>query len=311
MLVNEGGTMLDVCLLGTGGMLPLPDRWLTSLLLRYNGKMLLLDCGEATQIPLKLCGWGFKSIGMVLFTHYHADHIAGLPGFLLTLGNSGREEPLTLIGRPGLEAVVKSLLVIAPRLPFGINFVELPDNQVTHMEYEDIYISSMPVDHWLPCLAYSFETKRLRKFDRTKAESLKIPVQYWKRLHLGETVTFEDKVIKPEMVTGEHRNGVKLSYCTDSRPVTALAEFIKGSDLFICEGMYGDKDESPKAIEKKHMLFSEAAMLAQRGEVKELWLTHYSPSLKNPGDHITRATAVFENSIAAGDLMKKSIRPQA
>ena len=302
--------MLDICLLGTGGMMPLPDRWLTSLLLRFNGNMLLLDCGEATQIPLKLCGWGFKSIGAVLFTHYHADHIAGLPGFLLTLGNSGREEPLTLIGPPGLGRVVEGLLVISPVLPFEIRYVELSDQKVSHLEYGDIHISSMPVDHWIPCLAYSFEIKRLRRFDRAKAESLRIPVQYWKKLQIGETVIYEDKIIKPEMVSGEQRRGIKVSYCTDTRPVEDLPEFIHESDLFICEGMYGDSNNSQKALQKKHMLFSEAAILAQRGKVQELWLTHYSPSLKDPEEYIYQTTEIFKNSVAASDLLKKTIRPK-
>ena len=97
--------MLDVALLGTGGMMPLPNRFLTGLLLRLNGRMMLIDCGEGMQVTLKQLGWGFKSIHLICFTHYHADHISGLPGMLLTIGNSGRTEPLVLFGPPGLKAV--------------------------------------------------------------------------------------------------------------------------------------------------------------------------------------------------------------
>ena len=300
--------MLDVCLLGTGGMMPLPDRWLTSMLLRYKGRMLLVDCGEATQIPLRICGWGFKAIDAVFFTHYHADHVAGLTGFLLTLGNSGREEPLTLIGPAGLKNVVEGLLVISPQLPYDIRLLELPHDQGSKFLFEDIYVRSIPVEHWMPCLAYSFEIKRQGKFDCTKAEQLKIPVKYWKHLQRDEVVNLENRVIKPEMVLGGQRRGIKISYCTDTRPVEGLVDFIKASDLFICEGMYGDNRDMEKAVQKKHMIFSEAAALARRGEVEELWLTHFSPALENPGEHIAFARSVFENTIAGCDLMTKSIK---
>ena len=115
--------MLDVCLLGTSGMLPLPGRWLTSLMTRYNGSNLLIDCGEGTQIAIKEKGWSYNPIDIICFTHYHADHISGLPGLLLTMGNSDRKEPLTIIGPKGLTRVVNALRVIAPELPFEINKV--------------------------------------------------------------------------------------------------------------------------------------------------------------------------------------------
>ena len=122
--------MLDVCLLGTGGMMPLPYRWLTSLMVRYNGSSLLIDCGEGTQIAVKEKGWSFKPIDVICFTHYHGDHISGLPGLLLTMGNADRTKPLTLIGPKGLERVVNSLRVIAPELPFQIKYKEITEPEV-------------------------------------------------------------------------------------------------------------------------------------------------------------------------------------
>lgn len=304
--VNE--IMLDVCLLGTGGMMPLPNRWLASLLLRYNGKMILIDCGEGTQIPLKMSQWGFKAIDTILFTHYHADHIAGLPGLLLTLGNSGREEPITLMGPPGLRKVVEGLTVISPELPYELRVTELSDCQHSEHCLNDIVIKSIPADHTLPCLAYSIEIKRAGKFNVERAKKHEIPVRYWNRLQKGEIITIGDRCISPEMVLGDARKGIKVCYCTDTRPTEALYEFVRDSDLLICEGMYGEEANFDKAVNKKHMMFSEAAWLAQRGNVKELWLTHYSPSLAGPEEYIDAVKDIFENTVAGKDLQTKTIR---
>lgn len=300
--------MLDVCLLGTGGVMPLPNRWLSSLLIRYDGRMILIDCGEGTQIPLKMAGWGFKAIDAVLFTHYHADHIAGLPGFLLTLGNSGREDPLTLMGPPGIKKVVEGLTVISPELPYELRLIELPDSRNSETCIRDIHIKSMPVDHTFPCLSYCIEIKRQGKFDKERAMKLKIPVKYWNHLQKGEVIRLEDRIITPEMVLGEPRKGIKVCYCTDTRPVKDLSGFVKNSDILICEGMYGSEDDIVKAEQKKHMMFSEAGLLAKQGNVRELWLTHYSSSLTEPEKYIESAKKVFTNTTIGTDLFKKTIK---
>lgn len=300
--------MLEVCLLGTGGMLPLPDRWLTAMLIRYNGRMILIDCGEGTQIPIKMAKWGFKTIDTILFTHYHADHIAGLPGLLLTIGNSGRSEPLTLMGPPGLRKVVEGLTVISPELPYELRLIELSESESTELCINDIFIRSIPVDHALPCLSYCIELKRQGKFDALRARELGIPINYWNRLQKGETISIENRVINPEMVLGETRKGIKVCYCTDTRPTADLVEFIKASDLFICEGMYGDENDASKAVQKKHMTFEEAGLLAKQGDVKELWLTHYSPSLTEPERYIEATKAIFLSTFLGTDLLTKTIK---
>lgn len=300
--------MLDLCLLGSGGVMPLHERWLTSLLFRYNGKMLLIDCGEGTQIPLKMAGWGFKAIDAICFTHYHGDHVAGLPGLLLTIGNSGRDEPIKLIGPPGLDMVVKGLRVIAPELPFELEIIELAGEDISEMDLMGLSLKSLPVDHTLPCLSYSIELKRAGRFDADRAKALEIPVAYWSRLQKEETVMAGDRTFTPDMVLGRPRNGIKAAYCTDTRPTAAIVDFIKYSDLFICEGMYGEEDKIDKAAQKKHMVFSEAALLAKQGHAKELWLTHYSPSMANPDEYIWSARNVFENTVTGKDLMTKVLR---
>ena len=294
--------MLDVCLLGSGGMMPLPYRWLTALMTRYNGSQLLIDCGEGTQIALKEKGWSFKPIDVICFTHYHGDHISGLPGLLLTMGNADRKEPLTLIGPKGLERVVSSLRVIAPELPFEIRYKEITEPEQT-FEMDGYRLKAFRVKHNVICYGYTIEIDRAGKFDVQRATEQKIPKEYWKHLQKGETVELDGRILTPEMVLGPPRRGIKLTYCTDTRPTDSIRKNAKRSDLFICEGMYGEKEKAAKAVEYKHMTFYEAAHLAKEAEVGEMWLTHYSPSLRHPEEYMDEVRAIFPHAIAGKDRM--------
>ena len=292
--------MLDVCLLGTGGMMPLPYRWLTSLMLRYNGKSILIDCGEGTQVAMKEKGWSPKPIDIICFTHYHADHISGLPGMLLTMGNAERTEPLLLIGPKGLTRVVSALRVIAPELPFEIECREIEENLQT-FEFDGFFIDAFRVQHNVTCYGYSVRVPRSGKFSVEKAKENNIPMPYWSRLQKGESITENDKVFTPDMVLGDARKGLKVTYCTDTRPVPSIAENAAEADLFICEGMYGEEDKLNKAKEHKHMMFTEAATLAKEAKVKELWLTHYSPALTRPDEFIPMVREIFPNTYPGKD----------
>ena len=297
--------MLDICLLGSGGMMPLPYRWLTALMVRYNGSSLLIDCGEGTQIAIKEKGWSFKPIDVICFTHYHGDHISGLPGLLLTMGNAERTEPLTLIGPKGLERVVNALRVIAPELPFPIIYKEINGNEETFELADGYRLKAFRVNHGILCYGYTLELDRAGKFQLQKAMEQEIPKQYWSRLQKGETITDEQAVYTPDMVLGPPRKGIKLTYCTDTRPVPAIVENASGSDLFICEGMYGEKDKDAKAREHKHMTFYEAAKLARDAQVGEMWLTHYSPSLTRPEEYMDDVRKIFPAAKAGKD--RKSV----
>ncbi|TCT13773.1 RNAse Z [Natranaerovirga pectinivora] len=299
--------MLDVCLLGTGGMMPLPYRWLTSLMLRYNGSSLLIDSGEGTQIAIKEKGWSFKPIDIICFTHFHGDHIGGLPGLLLTIGNSDRTEPITLIGPKGLERVVNGLRVIAPELPFELNFIELTEASEI-IEINGYCIEAFKVSHKITCYGYNVVIKRQGKFIVEKAIENDIPQKYWSRLQKGESLEVEGRKLTPDMVLGGDRKGIKLTYCTDTRPVPHISDFAKGGDLFICEGMYGEEDKENNAKKYKHMTFQEAAELAYNGKVSELWLTHYSPSLVRPEEYVKNVYHIFENTKAGKDGMSTTLK---
>lgn len=294
--------MLDICLLGSGGMMPLPYRWLTSLMTRFNGSSLLIDCGEGTQVAIKEKGWSFKPIDVICFTHYHGDHISGLPGLLLTMGNADRTEPLTLIGPKGLERVVNALRIIAPELPFEIKFIEITQPEET-FEMNGYRLKAFRVNHNVLCYGYTLEIDRAGKFDLERALAQEIPKPLWKVLQKGETVEEDGRVFTPDMVLGPQRKGIKVTYCTDTRPTNSIRENAVGSDLFICEGMYGEKDKGAKAVEYKHMTFYEAANLAKEADVKEMWLTHYSPSLTYPEEYMGDVRAIFPNAKAGKDGM--------
>lgn len=292
--------MLDICLLGTGGMMPLPHRWLTSLMARYNGTDILIDCGEGTQIAMKEKGWSPKPIDVICFTHFHADHISGLPGMLLTMGNAERREPLTLIGPKGLTKVVNSLRVIAPELPFEIVYVEITESEQS-FSFQNFRIEAYRVNHNVVCYGYNIAVDRIGRFDVERAKALNIPRNYWNPLQKGEIIEIEGRTFTPDMVLGAPRKGLKVTYCTDTRPTESIVKNAQGADLFICEGMYGEPDKAQKAKEYKHMTFYEAAQMAKRAEVKELWLTHYSPSLLRPDDYMQEVWKIFPNTVAARD----------
>lgn len=282
--------------------MPLPYRWLTALMARCEGSSLLIDCGEGTQIALKEKGWSAKPIDVICFTHYHADHISGLPGLLLTMGNAERTEPLLLVGPKGLERVVNALRIIAPELPFPLTFMELSENE-HEFQAGPYTINAYRVNHNIICYGYSITIPRKGKFQLDKAIQMDIPKKYWNKLQKGDTIEAEGRIYTPEMVMGAERKGIKVIYCTDTRPTKSILDHAGDADLFICEGMYGEPGKEGKAKEYKHMTFLEAADLAKKSKVKELWLTHFSPSLAYPEEFMQGVRDIFPNAKAGKDGM--------
>ena len=280
--------------------MPLPYRWLTAMMARCDGSSLLIDCGEGTQVALKEKGWSPKPIDVICFTHYHADHISGLPGLLLTMGNAERTEPLTLIGPKGLERVVGALRVIAPELPFPLKFIEL-EEQRQQLKIGPYTIDAYRVNHNVICYGYSISIPRTGKFDVERAKAQGVPMKAWSRLQKGETLEMDGVTYTPDMVLGPDRRGLRVTYCTDTRPVPVIAEYAQDADLFICEGMYGEKEKAAKAREYKHMTFYEAANLAKEAQPAQMWLTHYSPSLTRPEEYMEEVKQIFPRAKAARD----------
>ena len=301
--------MLDVCLLGTGGMMPLKDRYLASALLRLNGHSVLIDCGECTQVALKTAGFTFKPIDALCVTHLHADHISGLPGFLLSMGNEGRTEPLTIFGPFGIREVVRCLRVIVPGLPFEVNCVEMTA-QEERFSLSGFEITAFPVQHRVPCYGFSFEIRRQGRFDAARAQQAGIPRSLWNALQHGRTVEEGGRTFTPEMVLGPARRGLKVTYSVDTRPIPAIARYAQGADLFICEGMFGDEEKHERAVETRHMTFREAAKLAASAQPGEMWLTHYSPSMTDPEPYLAETRKVFPRTFAGHDGMKTTLKFQ-
>ena len=282
------------------------NRWLTSLMVRYKGRAVLIDCGEGTQIAAQRAGVSLKPIDKLLITHLHADHISGLPGLLHSMSNAGRTEELSIIGPVGTERVVNALQSIANNLSFDVRVSEI-ETEVEDMFFLDCDIHAFALMHRIPCYGYSITLPRAGRFDVQRAKEAGVPTRLWNRLQKGETLEVEGKVFTPDMVMGPARKGLKVTYCTDTRPTPLIAESAAGADLFICEGMYGDPEMLPKAKERKHMLFTEAAQLAREAHVRELWLTHYSPAMPNPKAYRDHARAIFPHSYTAKDGWSKSL----
>jgi len=298
--------VIEVVLLGTGGMLPLPERWLSSLLIRVNGAFTLFDCGEGTQIAWREAGWSFRRLAAICFSHTHADHIAGLPGLLHTVANAGRIEPIDVYGPAGTADVVNGLLTIAPALPYELRVTEFAGGERMKLPGE-LLGSSVAGQHELPVLAYRVDLPRSRAFLPERARQLGVPIALWQRLQRGESAEWADGKITPSQVLGPERKGLSVAYVTDTRPLPELVALATGVDLLVCEGTYGSNDEFPKAVRNQHMTFRETAAIARDAGVGRLWITHFSPALLDPGAFAANAETVFAASTVGWDGLSMTL----
>lgn len=298
--------MIDLLLLGTGAMMPLAGRWLSSLLVRCRGEVTLFDCGEGTQIPWRSSNWGFRQTAAICLSHLHADHAAGLPGILHSLANSQRTELLSIYGPEGTAWVVEGLRRVVLGMPFEIEVRELREGDRIALP-GGISATVLAGDHRIPSLIYRMDLGRSRRFDRAAAEALGVPVSLWSALSRGEPVTIGERLVSPDEVLGPDRKGLSLGFMTDTRPVPGVAEFLSGLDLLVSEGTYGDSAMLEKAIEHKHMTFAEAAAIARAAGVSELWLTHFSPAMREPELFVNNARAIFSNTVLGHGGLQRTL----
>lgn len=274
---------MESFILGTGGMMPLPNRNLTSMLLRREGELFLFDCGEATQISLRQLNLKWKKISVILISHTHADHITGLPGILMLTAQVERDDPLVIIGPPKVREYVESsrrALDMYINYPIEVRQIESPGTPQEVYRGEGYSIRSFPLRHSRVCVGYSFiEDDRPGIFYPEKAEAAQVPRgPLWGRLQKGETVELEDgRRIRPGDVMGQARRGRKVSYVTDTAWRDTIPGEVTGSDLLLCEAMFGE-EFADTAREKKHLTARQAGRIAAgAGGVKKLGLFHYSP----------------------------------
>ncbi len=287
-------------------MMPLPRRWLSSLLVRVGGDVILFDCGEGTQIAWRATGWSFRRLSTICISHTHSDHIAGLPGLLHTVANTGRTEPIAILGPVGLAAVVQGLRVIAPELPYQVHVRELASGDTFPLP-DGVEGSCVAGEHALPVLAYRLDLHRRRRFLADRARTLAVPTNLWRKLQDGQPVTLDGRVIGPDDVMGPPRPGISVAYVTDTRPTAAIARLISGVTLLVCEGTYGDNAHAENAVRNRHMTFREAATMARDADVQQLWITHFSPGVDDPQAFTGNAREVFPAAVIGYDGMTASL----
>ncbi|MFA5446967.1 MAG: ribonuclease Z [Sphaerochaeta sp.] len=268
----------EVFILGTSGMMPLPNRHLTSAMVRRDGDLFLFDCGEGTQVSLKRLNLKWKKIDSIFISHMHADHVTGLPGMLMLSSQVDRDDPLYIWGPPRLKEYVDANRRI---LDMYINYeiiVRVAEEGVI-VKTDEYQVRAFNLLHTKPCLGYVMEElPRPGVFNVETAEALGVPKgPMWGRLQRGEAVQLEDgTVIQSEQVMGHQRPGRRFSYVTDTAYLPTIADHVRDSDLFLCEGMFtGDMEET--ALQKRHMTATQAAQVAKDANVAQLALTHYSP----------------------------------
>jgi ribonuclease Z len=285
--------VIDLLLLGNGSMQPLPDRWLSSLLIRCGSELVLFDCGEGTQIVYRKFSWGFRRLSTICLSHFHADHVAGLPGILFCLANAGRTEPVTVYGPQGTLKIVEGLCVICPYLPFRLIVHELSEGDHVALPggMQGSVVEGMHRN--VPVLSWRFDLARQPRFDREAAEALGLPVALWGRLQTGETVVWDDRVIEPSQVTGPPRTGIAFGVITDTRPLPVFARQMADVDLLVCESTYLDHADLEKAEDFAHMTMQEACGIARDAGAKRLLLTHFSAAYENPLDYAALARDLF------------------
>lgn len=294
---------MEIIFLGTSSAVPTLERNHPSIALRAFAEVMLFDCGEGTQRQLIEAKISPMKITKIFISHFHGDHILGLGGLIQSLGFRGREKDLDIYGPKGLHKIINAISSFGYfQINYNLNIHEIQDGTV--IETEDYVVECAKVEHNIPSYAYSIREKKKPLFLREKAEELGIPPgPLYGKLHNGEEVEFEGRIIKPEQVLGEAKKGKKISYSGDTRPCEAMIRLARDSDILIHESTYEAEDHQ-RAVDNAHSTSVEAAEIAKEAEVKELVLTHISTRYTSDKNIKSEAQKVFKNTKVARDYMK-------
>ena len=290
-------------MLGCGGTQPLPGRALAALWLQVGGSALLLDCGEGTQTAARRWGKSLYKLDAILLTHYHGDHILGLPGLLMTQAALGRAAPVTVAGPPGLRQMLAAVRALTGPLPFALRPIELEDCAGQFLVPVG-QVTAFPCRHRVACCGYAYTLPRAGRFDPARARAAGIPVACWRTLQSGQPVDG----FTPDMVLGPPRRGLKVVYATDTAPCPAVRRAAAGADLLCMDATYADEADAPKAKLYGHSTCRQAGALAAAAGVRRLWLTHYSAAVDDPAAGLAAAAAAFPAAEAGADGKALTLR---
>jgi ribonuclease Z len=292
---------LDVVFLGTAGSMPTAQRAPAALLVRRGGDRLLFDCAEGTQRQLLRSSVGLVDLPEIFLTHFHADHVLGLPGMLKTFSLRGRELPMEIYGPRGLGDLMSSLKRVVGKLSYELRLIELEPGDV--LERDGFRLAAFAVAHGVTALGWSLiEATRPGRFDVAVADSLGVPNGPERgRLQHGEAVTLADgRTIAPEQVVGPPRPGRKLAITGDTAPSETIVEAAWGAEVLITEATFSE-EEAERAVETMHQTAAQAADVAKRANVRLLALTHLSNRYFGP-EIAREARELFPETVVPRDF---------
>ena len=302
--------------------MPTPERGLSAAVLRCGGRCILFDCGEGTQTALRREKFSPLKIDLIALSHYHGDHIFGLPGLLQTMSCLRRTEPLYITGPEGLEEALAPVLRLAAVEDYEIRLFPLSRDGIRMRSLCPSWplgarCAAVPTQHRVPSQGYLFSLDRPPQFLPERARALGIPVHCWKRIAArpeepvewdGRVLYHEGKPVLGSMLMGKARKGLKLLFSGDTQPCPALEQAAAGVDLLIFDATYGEDSQEDQALLYGHSTFRQAAELANRAKVKRLWMTHFSQMMLRPEDWLSKAQAVFPSALCGYDGLSLTLR---
>jgi len=293
---------MELIFLGTSSMVPTKNRNHTSILLTYKIDGLLFDCGEGTQRQLTFAGIKPTKITKILISHWHGDHVLGIPGLIQTLAASGYSKTLEIYGPKGTKKFMNNIFesfIFDKKIMLKINDIE----EGVFFENDDYFLEARKLEHGITCLGYSFTEKENRRINMSEIKKLKIPEgPLLGKLAENKSITFKGKKITPKKTTYIQK-GKKISYISDTSHCNNCYTLAKNADILICESTYSSKLKD-KSEAYNHMTARDAGLVANKSNVNQLILTHFSARYKNTQELEEDARNVFDNTIAAKDLMR-------